>query len=105
MELILELIKNKTIIRYQVFRKVFEAFADEDYKHDYKEFTSDLYSFGFIVGGSELPDGDVLLQIREVEVSLIEQTYYTCGWVKYYKLSDIRIVEFNYDKTLIEEMD
>ena len=93
---------NETIIRFLVYKRIFTPKEIEAKYIDQDEYTSTSYDYGIIKQAIELPDKDVLLGIQTLcePYDIPEEINLT-----YYKLSELRIYQFERDNEKEKEED
>lgn len=88
---------SERIFRYQVYRRLFTPFEQQQAYRDESQFESTYYSFGMIEETIDLGNGEWLIGIREIVDGEVTET------VGFHKLSDIKLSLMECDQKMLSE--
>lgn len=83
------------IYRFLVYKKLFTPYEQERKFEDESQFEDIHYRFGLIKEAVELGNGEWLIGFREII------DYEVCGYISYFKLSDIQLSYFDGDQDML----
>ena len=69
-----QLMANKTILRFSVYRRIYTPYEIEQCYSDESVYENVMYEFGVIENYQEIPN-DILLKFRMYEVDTLDKTY------------------------------
>lgn len=88
---------SERIFRYQVYRRLFTPFEQQQAYMDETQFESTHYSFGIIEEAIDLGNGEWLIGIREIVEDEVTDT------VGFHRLSDIKLSLMECDQNMLSE--
>lgn len=83
------------VFRFLVYKKMYTPYEQERKFIDESQFEDTHYRCAFIEEAIELANGEWLLGFREILDGEV------CGFIEYYKLSDIQLACFDDDQDMI----
>ena len=85
------------IYRFLVYKKLFTPYEQDKKFMDESQFEDIHYRFGFIEEAIDLGHGQWLIGFREIVDGGV------CGYISYFRLSDIQMSYFEQDQHMFEE--